>query len=332
MYPSLLLERLGLEKSWKTQDPFLYTIENYSPGKVIDFCSSVAMLYARLRYNYNPQIAIFPLRGAMPIAKSLEAYIENDPQPPDLYPIYSPIGLTHQDGTGKPCHPSFEQKKEVLERDLNFMIGDLERQRDNAMKRGDEFSIPQSVVLIDEVQTGQSISETARILDQIVPQDWSLNVLAYENVTTKWKKKGKTLEYQALSNNTGYIRVDKVTGKFFSIDVPQVLPIIVKPGGDSVSSSFLMSHVLHNTEADSMIKNLTRAVLLPDAFTRIVQDPMIDLSRADFNQREARSAGNMQSWMNDALERQISNHDRESLANWLRIYAGHLIRRGSGRS
>jgi hypothetical protein len=323
-YQPLLFERLGLVPEPEANHPLVHTITRNSPNKVYDFCSSVAPIFARLKYTYLPSIVIYPLRGAMPIASVMQAYLEVDPEAERLhFPVYSPLGLHSMDSTGQSVYPTLQEKEQILARDLDQALTLINQTSGLSPLRRHR---PDNIVLIDEVQTGQSVTETMAMLQRIAPEDYDLNLLAFENLTNRKKSLSKYPGYSTLTENIGGVRVDRITGKFFSIDNPHVLDMLVWPHDAPVEQRPFLTKILHNQVARDMFLNLARGVLHPQIFNLALYYPEADLS-GEVPEQYLPIAQDLQRWIlksTNGVERPAM---QEQIGSWISRFASLSMKR-----
>jgi hypothetical protein len=323
-YQPLLFERLGLTPEPEANNPLVHTITRNSPNKVHDFCSSVAPIFARLKYTYLPALVVYPLRGAMPIASVMQAYMEVDPEAQKLhFPIYSPIGLHCLDSNGQSIYPTIQEKEQILARDLQEALQYLEAQnRTMPLKRHK----PDNIVLIDEVQTGQSVTETMAMLQRIAPENYDLNLLAFENLTNRKKGLSKYPGYNTLTENVGGVRVDRITGKFFSIDNPHVLDMLIWPHDAPIEKRPFLTKILHNQVARDMFLNLARGVLHPQIFNLALYYPEADLS-SEVPEQYLSIAQDIQRWIKNSISSVDRPAMQEQIASWISRFASLSVKR-----
>jgi len=187
-------------------------MNDYVPKKseVVSFCKGMNEMYEFGR-SINPDLIIFPLRGAQPFSAAYAKISElNNVKNPEmlLLPIgtFLDIHMKKERGMTKP------EKIEITEQNLDTYFCDNPKAR--------------QVLLVDEVLNGGTILTNFNLINNYLMTcfpDAKLNVCAIEH--GQYEQRGK-YKNQAKKHDFCKIRVDSL----FVMDRPQYLPKVSKNG------------------------------------------------------------------------------------------------------
>ncbi len=234
-------EWFQLRQDYTTFSEFM----NTDPQQARDFVYGCNEIKGKFQ-TINPDIAFFPERGAMPIAWSLEElWFDPSTKSRQMYrQVFLPIGTKVEPSRNVWSGISNSQKHDIITR----TVSDLHNQ-------GIEVRNP---VLVDEVQSGGTLSTVATDLHSVLKDTYGINQLHV--IAAKDNRSGqiraKKLR-QMIAQRFDELPTSTTLLPLFFIDKVNLLDIIVED--DPQNNTF---NIKRNGLAESIIKLITQVALL----------------------------------------------------------------------
>lgn len=262
--------------------------------------------------THKPDVIFFPLRGAAPFAWILEQlnYISGDGSTLPHF-SYLPIGSHINPNENRPHGLSRIQKLEAIS---------LEIERIKKYSPQIELN---TIMLIDEAQSGSTSSEALGILKELLTNVEKFVYLVLKDARRDAKSRLPVQPY--LDYVSG--QIDKVIGFSISaplvtVDRPAFLDAILKPQDNNSPDFFKMFHTLHNTGAKKVFQMITLWVLYPRAAQKLLLNNSLDELAED----DQEAFGKLSSWLEEIRElvkqseqdEQRKRTKLENIMNWLK--------------
>lgn len=248
---------------WSTFDnprprPIDIVADSVSPQQMSEFlngCQAISILIDRAQ----PDVIFVPERGASPIMWPIDELLQTRGK--DYPKIFLPIGTNTDPLSGKLEGFKSTEKKEII----NLAI--------DRFKSSSGIEDIHSAVLIDEVQSGSTISTASKYIAQALPKS-KFYVIAVQDDRKNILHRAKTPAFTMLATNERFgIQTSVVPVPLFNVDRVGLLDTIFRPSDAPESNQPEMLMVMHNTESEKMMRILALAIqyphLLQGAISRI---------------------------------------------------------------
>lgn len=238
---------------WNSYDnpkprPIDVITDTVSPQQMNEFlsgCEAISILTDRAR----PDVIFVPERGASPIIWAVDEFLQSDGK---SYPLsFLPIGTNTDSVTGRLGGYRPTAKKEMI---------DLEIDR---FKTAQGIDAIRSALLIDEVQSGSTISTASKYIAQALPET-KFYVIAVQDDRKNVLHKAKVPAFKMLATNEKFgVQTSVVPVPMFNIDKVGFLNTLLRPSDASEENQSQMLMTMHNVDSEKTIRALALAVKYP---------------------------------------------------------------------
>lgn len=307
-----------MEAYWSNLDnprprPIDTVVDKVPPQQMAHFMIGAQALSLLVERD-QPDAIFVPQRGAGPIVWAVDGFLRAK----DIeYPkIYLPIGTNTDPVTARQEGYNSTTKKRMISTEI-------ERFRELS---GHDIK---SATLIDEVQSGATISTAARYVAEALP-DSKFHVIAVQDNRTNVLHRVKTYAYSTLASNERVgIQTSVVPLPLFTVDRSGLMDTILRPSDAPESQQPEMLMIMHNTDAEAMMKILALASLRPDLLLKCIEEIKSNRTGniSDLPEKDQEIYRKLNSWVES-----LTNNDKgvpkfearkKSILFWLNSFAHH---------
>jgi len=279
-----------------------------TPGLVIDFFDGCDEIYDIIA-NLEPDVVFYPLRGAAPFKWVInEMHNINGITPPKTIDLR----LGHTNSVDEAVEYGTKGRKEkIVDDDLN---------NNSHLLTGTYIS----ALIIDEVQSGSTLSRSASLLLEGLRKRGiacHLNIVGAKDSRVFRKS---TKAYKELRSNR-MMTFFEVKLPVFHIDREELLDfqLLTSPIEQSVGidKRIEMCHVLRNTESEKMFRNLALCRKYPQILLALLDPNRINLSGLEI---DASLTQRIEEWINEMKSFEMQgkrNVQFDQIRNWLIEFA-----------
>jgi hypothetical protein len=215
----------------------------HSPVETAQFVTGSRVLF-KMAGGSNPDLVAYPYRGAAPIAWTFDAWA--DVYHTGRFPsVYLPIGTNTEVVKGGSAGPNPSEKRDIINREIDMLA------------RTGVLSSVRSVLLVDEVHSGGTISQAAIVLESVLAQRTAvrqLDVIAAQDSRPQILNRKKNDRYVEMASNVykSSIRMSTYLLPLIYVDCVDLLPAILR----DEQGGYEHLKILHNPEAEALFRQL----------------------------------------------------------------------------
>ena len=306
----------SMEAYWSNFDnprprPIDTVVDKVPPVQMAHFMKGAQALSLLVERD-QPDAIFVPERGAGPIVWAVDSFLKAKGIE---YPkIYLPVGTNTDPLTARQEGFNATTKRRMISTEI-------ERFRELS---GKEIK---SATLIDEVQSGATISTASRYVAELLP-DSRLHVIAVQDNRTNILHRNKTHAFSKLASNERVgIQASVVPIPLFTVDRSGLMDTIFRPSDAPESQQPDMLMIMRNTEAEAMMKTLALASLRPDLLLKCAQEIKDGgTSTIDLSEKDQEVYRQLYTWV-ESLTKDDSvpkpEARRKRILFWLNSFANH---------
>ena len=306
-----------MEAYWSNFDnprprPIDTVVDKVPPQQMAHFMIGAQALSLLVERD-QPDAIFVPQRGAGPIVWAVDGFLraKNIEYPK----IYLPIGTNTDPLTAKQEGYNSTTKKRMISTEIERFT----------QASGHDIK---SATLIDEVQSGATISIAARYVAEALPNS-RFHVIAVQDNRTNVLHRAKTYAYTTLaSNERAGIQTSVVPLPLFTVDRSGLMDTIFRPSDAPESQQPEMLMIMHNTDAEAMMKTLALASLRPDLLVKCIEkiksSGTDDVS--DLPEKDQEIYRDLNTWVESLTnDRGVPKFEarKKSILFWLNSFANH---------
>ena len=277
-------------------------VKKISPEEAFAFSLGCSQIYQAVE-SVNPDVVFLPERGAGPISWALEAFEAIGGR--SFYKVPLIIGTETDIKTGSQGGQTKPVKQLNVERGVEIAIANV--------------GLISKPMLIDEVQFGGTIRQATHYLHRALSDHGitsPLNLVAVEDTREGGWVNKKTGGYRTMvSNRRGHVSAQVVRMPVFSIDREVFLNNLLTER-DRNSRIPPMPMIIHNTDAQEIVKNLINGFISPD----ILIDALVVLG-TNSNQGQSYRSAKAIEWIRNILSSSDDPSFQRRILSWLTKYA-----------
>ena len=306
-----------MEAYWSNFDnprprPIDTVVDKVPPQQMAHFMKGAQALSLLVERD-QPDAIFVPQRGAGPIVWAVDGFLRAK----DIeYPkIYLPIGTNTDPLTAKQEGYNSTTKKRMISTEIERFT----------QASGHDIK---SATLIDEVQSGATISIAARYVAEALPNS-RFHVIAVQDNRTNVLHRAKTYAYTTLaSNERAGIQTSVVPIPLFTVDRSGLMDTIFRPSDAPESQQPEMLMIMHNTDAEAMMKTLALASLRPDLLVKCIEKIKSSGTDnvGDLPEKDQEIYRDLNTWVESLTnDRGVPKFEarKKSILFWLNSFANH---------
>lgn len=290
------------------------------PREVASFVAGTEAIFGVVE-QVNPGVIFLPERGASPIGWALEEWETSKGL--SYTKVSLPIGSWTNVEDGKLHGISDEQKRDVI-------FDELKRLHDKGATSEDPIGV-ENPLLIDEVQSGSTIATAARLLRAGLREIYDcdrLYVIAAQDSREPALHRDKVVFYQKLVANMkeGY-QVAVIPVPLFFMDRETLLNRLILPtDAPNVTKQHRLQHIMHNVEAQELIRHLVIGFRRPEALLSTVET-----IRSGHSDLELPPDQGLHKWITEMISAE-GRYRPEHVFSWLERFARVVIGQRASRT